>query len=365
MEYDYLIVGAGLFGSVFAYEMTKAGKKCLVIDKRKHVGGNCYTEKNKEIIVHKYGAHIFHTSDKWVWEYINKFCEFNNFVNSPIAIYNDEVYNLPFNMNTFNKMWGVTTPEQAKFLISKKTSCYNKCDNFEDKALSLVGREIYEKLIKGYTEKQWKKSCKELPLELINRIPLRFEYNNNYFNDKYQGVPIGGYTPIFDKLLKNIKVLLNTDFYTFIKTSEHSFRKILFCGSIDKFYNYQYGKLEYRELKFVEEFIELENYQGNAVVNYTSNNVDFTRIIEHKFFENTKCNYTIITKEYPVTFKNEPYYPVNTKLNNEIYNKYLKLSNGSNIIFAGRIGGYKYYNMDETIKEAISLVERELNYEIF
>lgn len=361
--YDYLIVGSGLFGSIFAYEATRKGKKCLVIDKREHIGGNIYTKEIENINVHKYGAHIFHTSDKNLWEYINKFAEFNRYTNSPIAIYKGELYNLPFNMNTFNKLWGVKTPEEAKQQIEKQIREANirNPKNLEEQAISLVGYDIYEKLIKGYTEKQWGRKATELPSFIIKRLPIRFTYDNNYFNDNYQGVPIGGYTKIIEKMLDGIEVRLNTDFLSNRSEFEKCADKIIYTGMIDQYYDYCFGELEYRSLKFETEVLEKENYQGNAVVNYTEYEIPYTRIIEHKHFENGNQSNTVITREYPATWNNgdEPYYPINNDKNNEIYEKYRDLAKKDNkVIFGGRLGMYKYYDMDKIILEALKCVER-------
>ncbi len=315
--YDYLIVGAGLFGSIFAYEATKRGKRCLVIDKRNHIGGNIYCDNIEEINVHKYGAHIFHTSDKDIWNYINRFIEFNRFTNSPIANYKGELYNLPFNMNTFNKLWGVITPKEAKEEIEKqkKEAGIKEPKNLEEQAISLVGTDIYEKLIKGYTEKQWGRSATELPDFIIKRLPVRFTYDNNYFNDTYQGIPMGGYNPIIEKMLENCEVRLNVDFFKHRKELEAIAEKIVYTGMIDEFYDYKYGVLEYRSLRFETEVLDLENYQGNAVINYTDKETTYTRVIEHKHFEFGAQEKTIITKEYPSEWEkgDEPYYPINDK----------------------------------------------------
>ena len=374
MKYDYLIVGSGLFGSIFAYEANKRGKKCLVIEKRNHIAGNIYTEKEYGIQVHKYGAHIFHTSNKEVWDYINQFADFNRYTNSPVARYKDELYNLPFNMNTFNKIWGVVTPEEAKKKIEeeKKEANITNPKNLEEQAISLVGKTIYEKLIKGYTQKQWGKECKELPSFIIKRLPVRFIYDNNYFNDTYQGVPIGGYTAMIEKMLKGIEIRLNMDFFDNREEFENTAKKIVFTGPIDKFYNYQFGELEYRSLRFETRVEEVENYQGNAVVNYTESQIPYTRVIEHKHFEfgaslgkeaegETK-NKTIITKEYPDKWGQgkEPYYPINNNRNNDIYEKYRKLAEvESKVIFGGRLGEYKYYDMHRVIERALEVVRDE------
>ena len=361
MKYDYLIVGAGLFGSIFAHEMTAKGKSCLVIDKRNHVGGNIYTYECEGINVHKYGAHIFHTSDKEVWDYINSFAEFNNYINSPVAVYKDELYNLPFNMNTFSKMWNIKTPAEAKDIINSQIKELNITEpkNLEEQALSLVGRDVYEKLIKGYTEKQWGRPCTELPAFIIKRLPLRFTYDNNYFNDKYQGIPIGGYTRMIEKLLEGTEVILNTDYKTFAGTHGECFDKVVYTGMIDEFYDYRFGHLEYRTVYFETETIDSDNYQGNAVVNYTHKDVPWTRIIEHKHFEFGNQPGTVISKEYSKEWKPgmEPYYPVNDEKNNALLEQYEKLAKTeSKVIFGGRLGKYKYYDMDKVIKEALETV---------
>lgn len=362
--YDYLIVGAGLFGSVFAHEMHKRGRRCLVIDRRSHIGGNCYTERIEGINVHKYGPHIFHTSDKEIWDYINQFAEFNNFINSPIAVYEDELYNLPFNMNTFSKMWGIGTPAEAKEVISEqiRESGISEPKNLEEQALALVGKDIYEKLVKGYTEKQWGRRCSELPAFIIRRLPLRFTYDNNYFNDRYQGVPIGGYTQIFEKLLDGIEIKLNTDYseYRGKKVSE----KTLYTGCIDEFFEYCYGALEYRSLRFENKILDEENFQGNAVVNYTSPEVPYTRSIEHKHFEYGTHPKTVISYEYPVEWQrdSEPYYPINNNKNDDLFEKYRELAmKRDDVIFSGRLGCYKYYDMDKIAAKALMLAYNERN----
>ena len=357
-KYDYLIVGAGLYGSIFAYEMNKQGKKCLVIDKRNHIGGNIYTEEIERINVHKYGAHIFHTNNKEVWEYINQFCEFNNFINSPIANYKGEIYNLPFNMNTFNKLWGVRTPKEAQEKIEEQKKEYGIVEpkNLEEQAISLIGKDIYEKLIKGYTEKQWGRDAKDLPSFIIKRLPVRFTYDNNYFNDRYQGIPIGGYTKIIEKMLEGIEVRLNSNFFAKREEYENIADKIVFTGMIDEYYNYCFGKLEYRSLRFETEILNEENYQGNAVVNYTEREIPYTRIIEHKHFEHGQQEKTIITREYPSEWKegDEPYYPVNNERNNELYLKYKELADKEEkVIFGGRLGEYKYYDMGKVIEKVL------------
>ena len=365
-KYDYLVVGSGLFGSVFAYEANKRGKKCLVIDKRGHVAGNIYTKEVEGINVHEYGAHIFHTSNKEIWDYINKFAEFNRYTNSPVANYKGEIYNMPFNMNTFNKLWGVITPEQAKAKIEeeKRNSNIKEPKNLEEQAISLVGKTIYEKLVKGYTEKQWGKKAIELPAFIIKRLPVRFIYDNNYFNDSYQGIPIGGYTKIIEKMLNGIDVKLNYDFFEHREELENIAEKVVFTGMIDKYYNYKFGELEYRSLKFETEILDQSNYQGNAVINYTDYETPFTRIIEHKHFEFGTQKKTVITREYPDnwTSEKEPYYPINNEKNNELYEKYKELSEKEpNVIFGGRLGQYKYYDMDKVIEEALNFLKNEFN----
>ena len=363
MKYDYLIVGAGLYGAVFAHEAKKAGKTCLVIDKRGHIAGNIYCEDMDGIHVHKYGAHIFHTSNKKVWEYVNQFAEFNHYVNSPVAVYKDELYNLPFNMNTFSKMWGVKTPEEAQAKIEEQRAELNITEpkNLEEQALSLAGRDVYEKLIKGYTEKQWGRPCTELPAFIIKRLPFRFMYDNNYFNDRYQGIPVGGYTPVVEKMLDGIPVKLNTDYFTFIKENPEIADKTLFTGMIDEFYGYKLGALEYRTVRFETEKLDMENYQGNAVVNYTDREVPYTRIIEHKHFEFGKQPATVISREYSSEWKPgiEPYYPINDEKNNELFARY-RAEKEEKVIFGGRLGNYKYYDMDKVIEAALEMAEKEL-----
>lgn len=360
MNYDYLIVGAGLFGSVFANEAGKKGYNCLVVDKREHIGGNIYCENIENINVHKYGAHIFHTSNKFIWDYVNSFAEFNRYTNSPVANYKGEIYNLPFNMNTFNKLWGVITPKQAmdKIEQQRKNSGIKEPENLEEQAISLVGTDIYEKLIKGYTEKQWGAPCTELPSFIIKRIPVRFVYDNNYFNDKYQGIPIGGYNQIIEKMLSKADVMLSTDFFENRERLEASASKILYTGMIDRFYDYKFGELEYRSLKFENEILDIENYQGNAVVNYTDSETPFTRIIEHKHFEFGSQKKTVITKEYPQKWKkgSEPFYPINNEKNNLLFTKYNELAQKENkFIFGGRLASYKYYDMNVVIEQALKL----------
>lgn len=363
-KYDYLIVGAGLFGAVFAYEAMKRGKTCLVIERRDHIAGNIYCETIEDIHVHKYGAHIFHTSNQEVWNYINQFAEFNNYINSPIAIYKDELYNLPFNMNTFSKMWNIRTPQEAKEHIAQQIAALNITEpkNLEEQALSLVGTDVYEKLIKGYTEKQWGRNCTDLPSFIIKRLPLRFTYDNNYFNDRYQGIPIGGYTPIVEKMLAGADILTNTDYFEFIKEHPDVADKTVFTGQIDTFFDYKLGVLEYRSVRFETEVLDCENYQGNAVVNYTEREVPYTRIIEHKHFEFGKQPKTVISREYSSEWKkgDEPYYPVNNERNNQMYQEYQKLAETvPNVIFGGRLGQYKYYDMDKVIAAALETVQNE------
>lgn len=365
MKYDYLVVGAGLFGSVFAYEAKKRGKTCLVIDKRPHIGGNVYCEEIEGINVHKYGAHIFHTSNKKIWEYVNQFAEFNNYINSPVAVYKDELYNLPFNMNTFSKMWNIRTPQEAKDIIAAQIRELHieEPKNLEEQALSLAGRDVYEKLVKGYTEKQWGRDCTELPAFIIKRLPLRFTYDNNYFNDRFQGIPMGGYTKIIEKMLDGIDVRVNTDYFEFIKENPSVADKILFTGMIDEFYDYKLGALEYRSVRFETEVLDCDNYQGNAVVNYTEREVAYTRIIEHKHFEFGTQEKTVISREYSSEWKvgMEPYYPVNNDQNNQLFEEYKKLAaKEENVIFGGRLGNYQYYDMDKVIEAALNLVEKEL-----
>lgn len=366
-KYDYLIVGAGLFGATFAYEMTKQGKKCLVIDRRNHIGGNIYCEKINEINVHKYGAHIFHTSDKEIWEYVNKFAEFNNYINSPVANYKGELYNLPFNMNTFSKLWGIETPQEAKEKIEEQKKEYGVSEpsNLEEQAISLVGKDIYEKLVKEYTEKQWGRDCKELPSFIIKRLPVRFTFDNNYFNDRYQGIPIGGYNVIIEKMLEKCDIELNVDYLKNKEKYNDLAEKILYTGMIDEFFDYKLGNLEYRSLKFENEIYEdIDNYQGVAVMNYTSHDEKYTRIIEHKHFEFNNCKGTIITKEYPMNWNvgDEAYYPVNDKKNSDLFEKYKELAKQCpNVIFGGRLGNYKYYDMDKVIKESLDLVKNMIS----
>lgn len=366
--YDYLIVGSGLYGAVFAHEMKKRGKRCLVIDKRPHIGGNVYGKEEEGIFVHQYGAHIFHTSDQEVWEYMNQFAEFNSYRNEPIAMYQGQVYHLPFNMNTFEKMWGVVTPQEAKEKIQQQIQQYavKEPKNLEEQALSLVGKDIYETLIKGYTEKQWGRSCKQLPAFIIQRLPLRFTYDNNYFQDRYQGIPICGYSKIIEQLLQGIEVQLQMPYHKFKKQFGEVSNKIIYTGMIDEYFEYCFGKLEYRSLRFVHEKYETENYQGNAVVNYTEKSVPYTRSIEHKHFVFGKQPITIVSKEYPLEWKDgeEPYYPINNEANNNRYRQYKELADQQDhIIFGGRLGSYRYYDMDQVVKEALNQVRREIKGE--
>ena len=376
MHYQYLVVGAGLYGAVFAHEMEKRGKDCLVIEQRDHIAGNISTKEVNGIQVHEYGAHIFHTSDKEVWNYVNQFVEFNHYINCPVARYKDELYNLPFNMNTFAKMWNIKTPKEAREHIDAQIADLHITEpkNLEEQALSLVGRDIYEKLVKGYTEKQWGRDCKELPSFIIKRLPVRFVFDNNYFNDPYQGIPKGGYTQIVEKLLEGIPVKLGTDYETFCQRNtdggfismdgEDTFEKVLYTGMIDQFYEYCYGELAYRSLRFETEYLEDEdNYQGNAVVNYTEREVPYTRIIEHKHFEFGTQKGTVITREYPKEWSrgDEPYYPVNDQHNSELYEKYAqRAAQEKNVLFGGRLGQYKYYDMDKVVRAALAMVEEQL-----
>ena len=378
MHYDYLVVGAGLFGAVFAHEMKKKNRTAAVIDKRDHIAGNIYTEKIHDISVHRYGAHIFHTSDKQVWDYVNRFAEFNQYINSPIARYKDELYNLPFNMNTFSKMWGIVTPKEAKEKIAQQIAqlSIKEPQNLEEQALSLVGPDVYEKLVKGYTEKQWGRDCKELPAFIIKRLPLRFVYDNNYFNDRYQGIPIGGYTQIVEKMLEGIEVKCKVSYQDFVTEKETSdgvtiedingntYGKVVYTGMPDEYFDFCLGHLEYRSLRFETELLEdCDNYQGNAVVNYTEREIPYTRIIEHKHFEFGTQKDTVITREYPAEWKpgEEPYYPVNNARNNELFEKYQELmKEKKHILFGGRLGQYKYFDMDKVIAAALSAAATEI-----
>ena len=373
MHYDYLIAGAGLFGAVFAHEMHKQGRKVLVVEKRDHIAGNIYTEKVMGINVHRYGAHVFHTSDEEVWNYVNQYARFNHYVNSPVAVYRDELYNLPFNMNTFSRMWNIKTPKEAKEIIAKQTGEFAGItpQNLEEQALQLAGRDVYEKLVKGYTEKQWGRDCKDLPAFIIRRLPLRFTYDNNYFNDRFQGIPEGGYTQIVEKLLEDIPVLTGVSLQEYqtanaARTADEqdSWDRLLYTGMIDEYYHYRLGTLEYRSLRFeTEELPEEDNYQGNAVVNYTEREVPYTRIIEHKHFEFQTGEGTVITREYPATWKkgDEPYYPINDEKNGALYAQYAELAKKeANVLFGGRLGQYKYYDMDKVIRSALDIVKEEL-----
>lgn len=368
MKYDYLIVGAGLFGAVFACEAAKKGKKCLVIDKRDHIGGNIYTYEQEGIQVHKYGAHIFHTSNEQVWNYVNQHVRFNRYTNSPVANYKGELYSMPFNMYTFNRMWGVVTPTEAREQIQKQVAA-SKIDNprnLEEQAISLVGKDIYQKLVKGYTEKQWGKSATELPAFIIKRLPVRFTYDNNYFNDLYQGIPIGGYTGMIASMLQGIEVRLSEDFLQKREEYLQLADKVIYTGMLDAYFNHCFGELEYRSLRFETKVLDTDNYQGNAVVNYTDRETPYTRVIEHKHFEFGTQEKTVVTWEYPANWKpgDEPYYPMNDEKNNQLYQKYRKLADQeTNVIFGGRLGQYKYYDMDDVVEQALLCAERELGKE--
>lgn len=357
--------GAGLFGAVFAQQATKAGKTVLVVDRRGHIGGNAFTEDIEGVTVHKYGAHIFHTSDKDVWEYVNRFAEFNRYTNSPMANYKGELYNLPFNMNTFYHMWGVRTPQEAKAVIDEQVARSGITDpqNLEEQAIHLVGTDIYEKLIKGYTEKQWGKDARELPAFIIKRLPLRFTFDNNYFNDPYQGVPLGGYTPMIEHMLENAEVHLNVDYLAERDVLSNQAKKIVYCGAIDEYYGYCYGCLEYRGLRFDTKIFDGDNFQGNAVINYTDRETPYTRVIEHRHFEGRGRNKTVVTYEYSQDWNkgDEPYYPVNDEYNTQLYNRYQKLaSTERSVVFGGRLGKYRYADMDKVIREALELAVSEL-----
>ena len=363
--YDYLIVGSGLFGSIFAYEAGKKGKQCLVVEKRDHIGGNIYTKEVEGIQVHQYGAHIFHTSNREVWEYVQQFAEFNRYTNSPVANYKGEIYNLPFNMNTFNKLWGVVTPAEAKAKIEEQAAAYctEHPANLEEQALNLVGKDIYEKLIKGYTEKQWGHRATELPPEIIKRLPVRYIYDNNYFNDIYQGIPIGGYTAMIEKMLAKAEVRLGVDYLEHKDELDALAEKVVYTGPIDAYYGYQFGELEYRSVSFETEVLDQPNYQGNAVVNYTEYEVPYTRIIEHKHFEFGTQDKTVISREYPAAWKkgDEPYYPVNNEKNNMLYHSYEDLAKEEKkVIFGGRLGTYKYMDMHHVVAEALRVTKEEL-----
>ena len=369
--YDYLIVGAGLFGAVFAHEAKKHGKSCLVVEKRNHIAGNIYCKNVDGIHVHQYGAHIFHTSDRKIWDYINQFSEFNNYINSPVAIYKDELYNLPFNMNTFSKMWNIQTPAQAKAKIAEQIADLGITEpkNLEEQALSLVGTDVYEKLIKGYTEKQWGRPCTELPSFIIKRLPVRLTFDNNYFNALYQGIPVGGYTKMIANMLGDVEVRLNTDYLEHKEELDALAEKVIYTGPIDAYYDYKLGELEYRSVRFETEVLDQPNFQGNAAVNYTDAETPWTRIIEHKWFEFGKDEEgndlpkTVISREYSSEWKlgDEPYYPVNDEKNGKLYEEYKKLAEKEeNIIFGGRLGEYKYYDMDAVIVAALDMCEKEL-----
>ncbi|WP_305420195.1 UDP-galactopyranose mutase [Photobacterium leiognathi] len=362
MKYDYLIIGAGFFGAICAYELSKKGKKVLVLEKRNHIGGNAYTRNDNGIQVHQYGAHIFHTNDKDIWDYVNNLVPFNRFTNSPLAMYKGRLFNLPFNMNTFHQLWGVTTPEEAKEKISEQRSeMEGKIPtNLEEQAISLVGRDMYETLIKGYTEKQWGCSAKELPDFIIKRLPVRFTYDNNYFSDNYQGIPIGGYTKIFEKLLENVDVRLNINYLEDREKYNDLASSVIYTGPIDAYFDYELGALDYRSLKFEHKVLDMPNYQGNAVINYTEREIPFTRIIEHKHFDPVETSHTIVTKEFPKDWKlgDEPYYPINDEKNMDLFKKYRKLAkNEDNVIFGGRLAEYKYYDMHQVIRSALNCVK--------
>lgn len=366
MKYDYLIVGAGLFGAVCAHELNKKGKKVLVIEKRDHIAGNVYTENNNDIQVHKYGAHIFHTNDKNIWDYVNSFVEFNRFTNSPLANYKDNLYNLPFNMNTFYQLWGTKTPSEAEAKIAeqRKEMEGREPKNLEEQAISLVGRDIYESLIKGYTEKQWGRKATELPAFIIRRLPVRMTYDNNYFSDRYQGIPIGGYTKLVEKMLQDVEVRLGVDYLKNKQQYESMAKNIIYTGPIDEYFNYCFGKLEYRSLRFETEVLGMDNYQGNAVINYTERNIPFTRIIEHKHFDPVNTPHTVITREYPCEWRegDEPYYPVNDEKNMSLFKRYRDLSDLElNVLFGGRLAEYKYYDMHQVVASALFIISKEFS----
>ena len=364
-KYDYILVGSGLYSGVFAWFAKQKGKKCLVLEKRDHIGGNVYCENTEGIHVHKYGAHIFHTSNKEVWQFVNSLAEFNRYTNSPVANYKGEMYNMPFNMNTFSKMWNISTPAEAKKIIEEqKKEITGEPKNLEEQAISLVGREIYEKLVKGYTEKQWGRDCTALPAFIIKRLPVRYTYDNNYFNDLYQGIPIGGYNVIIDRLFEGCDIETGVDYLEKKEYYDGLGEKIVYTGTIDAYYKYQFGKLEYRSLRFESEVLDEENHQGVAVVNYTDRETPYTRIIEHTHFEFGTQPKTVITREYPVTWQEgmEPYYPVNDEKNQALYQKYAKLAEKEeHVIFGGRLGEYKYYDMDKVIASAMACAKEELN----
>lgn len=364
-KYDYVIAGSGLFAAVFAYKMNQLGKKCLLIEKRTEIGGNLYCENIGGIQVHKYGAHIFHTNEKQVWDFVNALVEFRHFINAPIANYHGEIYNMPFNMNTFHQMWGCITPQEAKEIIAAQRSVIRgEPQNLEEQAISLVGEDIYQKLVKGYTEKQWGRPCKELPAFIIKRLPVRYTYDNNYFNDKYQGIPVGGYNALIEKLVEGCDVVTGVDFNEHRESYRAMGEKVLYTGALDAYYDFCYGKLEYRSLRFQTEVLEEENFQGVAVVNYTDKETPYTRIIEHKHFEHGTQPTTVITKEYPAEWKDgmEPYYPINNEKNQQLYEKYAALAKAEpNTIFGGRLAEYQYYDMDKVILSAFALVEKEID----
>ena len=368
-KYDYLVVGAGLFGACFAREAQRAGKRCLVIDRRSHVAGNAYTQKVGDIQVHRYGPHVFHTGNEAVWYHLNGFTPFNSFINSPLAFYQEEMYNLPFNMNTFSRMWNIKTPQEAREIIANQSASLHgrQPRNLEEQAIALVGTEVYEKLIKGYTEKQWGRRCEDLPAFLIRRLPVRFNYNNNYFDDTFQGIPEGGYTAIVEKMLEEVDVLLETDFKTYVSQHPDSFRKLIYTGSIDEYFDYRLGRLEYRSLRFETEKLETEDFQGNAVINYTDREVPFIRITEHRHFTASKSPYTVITREYPQEWEPgmERCYPINDEKNNALYQRYARLAmQEENVIFGGRLGDYRYYNMDEVVLKSMELAQKELGRKV-
>jgi len=364
-SYDYIIIGAGFFGSICAYELTKLGKKCLVLDKRNHIAGNCYTENRDDINIHIFGPHIFHTNNEEVWNWINKFVSFNNFIFRPVANYKGQTYSLPFNMFTFSKLWNISSPQEALNIIENQSKHIQTPTNLEDQAIKLVGTEIYEKLIRGYTEKQWRKSARELPKEIIQRLPVKFTYDNNYFDDKYQGIPIGGYTQIFEKLLKGIEVKLNTDYLSDKDHWNNKASNIIFTGAIDEFYEYRFGDLEYKTNKFVHKKLNVENFQGTSMMNYTEKEIPYTRIIEHKHFEFGKGKNTWISYDYPIEYKpqkTDPYYPVNDTENNNRYQRYKEISElEKNVIFGGRLAEYKYYDMDDVILSALTFINKLKN----
>ena len=363
-QFDYIVVGSGLFGSVFAHEARISGKKCLVLERRDHIGGNVYTYEKDGINIHRYGAHIFHTSDKEVWDYINRFAEFNNYINSPIANYKGEIYNMPFNMNTFSKMWGIRTPDEAKAIIEEqRKEVTEPIDNLEKQAISLVGRDIFEKLVKGYTEKQWGRDCSQLPPEIIRRLPVRYTYDNNYFNDRYQGIPIGGYTKIIEKLLEGTEVLLNVDFNKERDKYRAMTDRIVYTGALDEYFYHCLGSLQYRSVRFEDERYDTDNYQGVAVVNYTDRETPYTRVIEHRHFEKTESPVTWVSREYSVDYKEtgEPYYPINDKTNMELYAKYREMADSDDkLVLGGRLAQYAYFDMDKTIRAALELVDKEI-----